>query len=469
MRKRVLLTIGIIILLKLAFLIPVPGVDGSAMKTFMERIMMGKTTPFGPWEHGPFKKVSIFSLGMMPFVSSCLLLQLISIVTPPLRRQLFGGESGRAEMRQYTYILTISLSIIQSFMLSTLIQNPNYFAGIAMVREPGVMFQITSTLSMTAAVVLMIFLAEMINRHGVGNGYAWMIISPIFFDFAVYCHRFYLVLTDVEVARRISMPTVLLIGLLASGLIYGTYYVYNRVTQLRLKQGALEAGVISFRPTIVGREPISYASIALVVPFLLKLFDKSYPVYLIYFVLAIFALTYLYSRIVYNQNPLLDQIQRFGFSTDKNELLSFKVNENLKIAAIFLISVFVLPDLLEEHVGWSELGGKSSMAFRLIPHFTVVLFTAFILDTLHQLDFFKQKQDSNSKNWSVCYTAFTEIEAQIKSLYLKNHGINSLTEPLRFSWGVPIRTIIDQYRIYTPADKTAHARALILKAEAGTP
>ena len=139
--------------------------------------------------------------------------------------------------------------------------------------------------------------------------------------------------------------------------------------------------------------------------------------------------------------------------------------ENLKIAALFLIGVFVLPDLLEKYVSMNEIGGKSNVAFHLIPHFSIVLVTAVMLDTLNQLKFFKSKQDSGIKNWGVCYTAFSETEAEVKVAYLERQGIKSLIEPLRFSWGVPIRTMIDQYRIYTPADKTSEARNLILKAE----
>ena len=168
---------------------------------------------------------------------------------------------------------------------------------------------------------------------------------------------------------------------------------------------------------------------------------------------------------VFEPKRLTGTIKQFGFFAEV-DLVHQKMKENLKIAGLFLIGVFALPDLMEEILAKIEFGGKTSLAVHLVPHFSIVLFTAVILDTLKQLDFFKTKQTLGEKDWVICYTAFTETEAEIKTLYLEGRGIKSLTEPLRFSWGLPNRTPIDQYRIYTPADKTAQARDLILKAEA---
>lgn len=482
MRKRLLFTVGVIVLLKIVIMIPVPGVDHSAMKSFMSSLG-GKMTPifkYGAWESGAFQRVSIFSLGIMPFITSCGLLQLASVVIPPLRRQLLGNESGRARIVRYTFIMTAVLSLIQSFMLSQLIQSPNYFSGIAMVPEPGFRFVVTCMLTMTAAVALMIFLAEVINRHGIGNGYAWIAISSLFFNFVMYCYRFSSSLIDNEPARKISTLTALLIGALAVALVYGCYYVYNKKTALNIRRNNVEAGSIHFRSTIVGREPIPFAEVIALLPVVIasfmpaviqpyvpqlrELFDRFYLAHLLYFVVAIYALTFLYSRIVFDSKRLTNLIKNFGFSVEA-EAVEQKMKENLKIAALFLIGAFMLPALLKEYVGVNELGGKSSMAFSLIPHFSIALFTAVILDTLSQSSFFKTKQESEVKDWGICYTAFTETEAELKALYLEGRGIKSLIEPLRFSWGVPIRTAIDQYRIYTPADKTAQARDLILKAE----
>ncbi len=465
MRKRLIFTVAVVALLRLAFMIPIPGIDLSRVEMFMRGIG-DKPSPIFQYNVLKSARISIFSLGMMTFVSSCLLLQLASVVMPLLRGYLMGDEKGRAKIVQYTYALTLALSVIQSFIISLWLQNPNRFGGISIVSNPGMVFQITCVLTMTSAVVLIIFLAEMINRRGIGNGYAWVIISPLFIDFIVYCQRFSTALMSSEPANRISSPgTAPLIILLTAMLIYGAYYFYNKKTTVKINRNNAEVGTLNFRPTMVGREAISYTKIAFIIPFCSTLFDKSYISYLVYVIAAIFWLTFLYSRVVFDSNRMAGQIRQFGFSIEGTDLLKQRMNENLKIAALFLIAAFVLPDLLEEYVGVNEIGGKSSIAFGLIPHFSIIVFIGVLLDTLSQVNFFKSKQESSEKDWGVCYTAFTEPEAEIKTMYLKTHGIKSLIEPFRFSWGMPIRTMIDQYRIYTPSDKISEARNLILKVD----
>jgi hypothetical protein len=105
-----------------------------------------------------------------------------------------------------------------------------------------------------------------------------------------------------------------------------------------------------------------------------------------------------------------------------------------------------------------------------IPYSPANLFSAGILlvivgvfsDIISQIGFFKDKFESGIKEWAICYVAFDEIEATIKSNYLKDQGIPALVEPLRFTWGLPIRTIVDQYRLYVPVNKNKEARDLLI-------
>jgi hypothetical protein len=127
----------------------------------------------------------------------------------------------------------------------------------------------------------------------------------------------------------------------------------------------------------------------------------------------------------------------------------------LIITALFLTVVALTPDLV--------------MAFFKVPYLVASFFggmsIAFAVgvfsDIIKQLGFFKDKRDSGTKDWNICYIAFDEVEAKIKSEFLKSKGISALVEPLRFTWGMPIRTMVDQYRIYVPADRKEEARNLI--------
>ncbi len=92
----------------------------------------------------------------------------------------------------------------------------------------------------------------------------------------------------------------------------------------------------------------------------------------------------------------------------------------------------------------------------------VLLGVGVFADILHQAEFFKNRVDSGIKDWEVCYTAFDEFEAKIKAEFLRSKGIQGLIEPFRFTWGIPVRTMVDQYRIYVPFDKKEEARNLLI-------
>jgi len=93
---------------------------------------------------------------------------------------------------------------------------------------------------------------------------------------------------------------------------------------------------------------------------------------------------------------------------------------------------------------------------------SIALAVGVFSDIIRQLEFFKNRQESGIKDWCICYIAFDEVEAKIKREHLKSKGISALVEPLRFSWGMPIRTIVDQYKIYVPTNKQQEARSLII-------
>jgi hypothetical protein len=137
------------------------------------------------------------------------------------------------------------------------------------------------------------------------------------------------------------------------------------------------------------------------------------------------------------------------------DYLDNNMSKVLIITGLFLIGIAIIPDL--------------AMVILKIPYLVAALLggagiitaVGVFSDVIRQFEFYKDKRESAIKEWGICYIAFDEIEAKIKSEYLKSNGILALVEQLRFTWGMPIRTIVDQYRIYVPADKKEEARNLI--------
>lgn len=470
MIKRLIITAGILVILRFAFLIPLPGLDFSVLWEFFRRFSkaQGDMGIIGILSSGAFEKLTIFGLGLAPFFSSCILIQLASIFIPALRKLSFNGESGRERISKYTYLLTIILCIIQSYFISLWLARPVIFEGMRLVAISDVSFRFITMLAMTASVVFLLFVADIITRYGVGNGVA--VIAVSYFPLGIFA-----ACNQVFFLRRFSQLyfSVFLLIVLFCGFIYIIFNITNRAKAIEIQGQKSDKISIYFRPSMVGRAPLIYVNSIILLPATLasfanfpwtrkfnSMFMRDSVIYSITYVILIFVFTYLYAWIVFSQKYIHGLMNKFGYSvagTDNSaeDYLDNNMSKVLIITGLFLSGVTLVPDLV------MYLLKIPYLAATLIGGSGVMMAVGVFSDIVNQLVFFKNKKDSGIKEWTICYVAFDEIEARIKSEFLKNKGIPALVEPLRFSWGMPIRTMVDQYRIYTPIAKQEEARSLI--------
>ncbi len=469
MIKRLLITVGILIILRFAFLISLPGVDLSVLQDFFRRI--SRTQGMGiinMFSGGAFDRLTIFGLGLMPFFSSCGLIQLASIFIPRLRKLSFGGESGREKISKYTYVLTIILCIIQSYFISLWLENPARFEGMRIVTMSGLGFRLITMVTMTASVVFLLFIADIITRYGIGNGVAVIAVSYLPLRILSAGNQAF-VLTK---SSQLSFPPFLLV-ILFCAIIYVIFNITNRAKAVEMQDQNSNKLSINFRPTIVANAPLGYAQSIILLPATIASFGSSlwasrlssmlmrgHIIYIVAYAILIFVFTYLYALIVFSSKYIVNLMNRYGYSlvsTDKSnqDYLDDNMSKVLIISSLFLIGIAVIPDL-----AMSLLKIPYLMA-TLIGGAGVITAVGVFSDIVNQLVFYKNKKDSGIKDWVICYVAFDEIEAKIKSEFLKSKSIPALVEPLRFTWGIPIRTMVDQYRIYTPINKQEEARNLI--------
>lgn len=467
MRKRILITVGILIMLRIAFLLPLPGINLETLKEFFRRI---STVQGGSilmlFSGGAMERLTIFALGLIPFFSSCIIIQLASAVVPKLRKMSFGGESGRAEISKYTYIITIVLCLVQSYFIGLWLENPARFEGMRLITMPGLGFRLICMATMTAAVILLLFIADVITRYGIGNGIAVIAVSFIPLRMFTACKQIII----LNQTRQLPFSPILL-GIILVGLVYAIYFITNRTKAIEFQDDKSNKIFIHFRPTIIGDAPISFAQTIILLPAtvasitgarnLYNIFMRGHLLYSLTYIVLIVIFTYLYAAIVFNPKYILSITSKYGYTLVKSksgkeeDYLDDNISKVLIITALFLAVIALIPDLV--------------MAFFRIPYLAASFFggmgIAFAVgvfsDTIKQLGFFKDKQYSGTKDWNICYIAFDEVEAKIKSEYLKSKRIPALVEPLRFTWGMPVRTIVDQYRIYVSSDKKEEARNLI--------
>ncbi|OGW85702.1 MAG: preprotein translocase subunit SecY [Omnitrophica bacterium RIFCSPHIGHO2_02_FULL_46_11] len=184
LRRKVLYTLFIIAIYRLGAHLPTPGVDGNALNQFFQRIagtaggnLFGIMALFSG---GALQKATVFALGIMPYISSSIILQLLTVVIPQLEKLAKeGGEEGRRTLIQYTRYGTLILALIQTFFISLWLENPNAFQGTVIVPNPGWSFRLMTILTLTTGTVFIMWLGEQIDEHGIGNGMSVLITTGI--------------------------------------------------------------------------------------------------------------------------------------------------------------------------------------------------------------------------------------------------------------------------------------------------
>src|SRR3954471_11600246 len=180
LRNRILFTLGLLFVYRIGSHIVVPGVDIRALDEFAQQL--GKNSMFGLYDMftgNNLSKVTIFALGIMPYISASIILQLLTVVWPYLERISKEGELGRRKITQYTRYGTILLSVVQALGIAVFLERNTQIAGYALVYHPGWAFRLMTVLTLTTGTTLIMWLGEQITERGIGNGMSLIIYAGI--------------------------------------------------------------------------------------------------------------------------------------------------------------------------------------------------------------------------------------------------------------------------------------------------
>src|SRR5512132_1977323 len=184
LRKRVLFTLGLLAVYRVGGHIPTPGINPAALKALVEQ---AANTMFGLYDMFSGKNLSqmtIFALGIMPYISSSIILQLLTVVWPYLERLSKEGELGRRKITQYTRYGTILLSVVQALGIAYFLErNTGVAGGLPLVYEPGWSFRLMTVLTLTTGTCFIMWLGEQITERGIGNGMSLIIFAGIVVNF----------------------------------------------------------------------------------------------------------------------------------------------------------------------------------------------------------------------------------------------------------------------------------------------
>src|SRR5919112_3981949 len=175
LRRRVLFTLALLAIYRLGGHIPTPGIDAAKFEDFVRRNAGSFLGFIDLFSGGMFRRLTIFALGIMPYITASIILQLMTVVVPTLEKLQKEGELGRRKITQWTRYLTVGLALMQSFGIASMLQNSE--GGF--VLNPGIGFVAMTMLSLTTGTAFIMWLGEQITERGIGNGMSLIIFAGI--------------------------------------------------------------------------------------------------------------------------------------------------------------------------------------------------------------------------------------------------------------------------------------------------
>ncbi|MBI5145460.1 MAG: preprotein translocase subunit SecY, partial [Candidatus Omnitrophica bacterium] len=225
LKKRLIVTGALLAIYRIGCYVPTPGIDGSALSEFFSRL--GKAqggTLFGiinMFSGGAMERLTIFALGIMPYISSSIIMQLLTAVIPALEKLAKEGRVGYEKINQFTRYGTVVLAVIQSFFISLWLENPARFEGLKIVMQPGWGFRILTVLTLTTGTIFFMWLGEQIQERGIGNGISLVITAGIISRIPAAMHQLFVVLKG----KQIQPLTLLIMATFLAGVVFAVILV----------------------------------------------------------------------------------------------------------------------------------------------------------------------------------------------------------------------------------------------------
>jgi preprotein translocase subunit SecY len=336
LKRRILITFLFLAIYRVGVHIPTPGINGDALASFFAQAKGTLFSLIDMFSGGALERLSVFALGIMPYISASIILQLLTVVIPYLERLQKEGEMGRKKIVQYTRYGTVVLSMVQGFGIAIGLENMRGAAGEMIVMAPGWSFRILTVITLTAGTAFIMWLGEQITERGIGNGISLIIFAGI------VARMPNAIASTFELLRIGQMNVVLILALLVLMVLVVAVIIFFETGQRRLP--------VQYAKRIVGRKvyggqsthlplklntsgviPPIFASSILMFPltianFLPKPWLEAHPwvqgllnslgpgalLYNLLYVAFIIFFCYFYTAVTFNPNDVAENMKKFG-------------------------------------------------------------------------------------------------------------------------------------------------------------
>jgi preprotein translocase subunit SecY len=403
LKRRILFTLALFVVYRLGEHLPTPGVNAKALAGAFASQAGGLFGLYDLFVGGAFSRATIFALGIMPYISSSIILQLLGAVVPYFEKLRKEGEEGQKKITQITRYGTVLISIIQSYGFSVLLQNLGAAQGLSIVPQPGFLFTFTTIVTQTAGTIFVMWLGEKITEHGIGNGISLIIFVNIIGRMPNTVMKG----VDSFRAGTVSLFTILFVVALMVGVIAAVICMTQATRKIPVQYAKRIVGRrmygganthIPLRVNSAGVIPIIFASSVMILPatvagfvgtnspfaVLGQWFTPFGALYNVCYGLIIIFFTYFYTAVVLNPNDLAENMRKYGGfipgirpGRKTAEYIDGVLSRITLPGAIFLALIAVLPDMII---------GMTRTPFLGFGGTSVLIVVGVALDTLQQIE-----------------------------------------------------------------------------------
>jgi preprotein translocase subunit SecY len=373
LKKGIWFTLAVLLVYRVGAYIPVPGIDPQILADIFRQQQNGILGMVDMFAGGALGRMTIFALNMMPYISSSIIIQLMTSVVPSLESLKKEGESGRRKINQYTRYVTVVLAAFQAYGIAIGLEGLSSSGG-AVVHDPGLLFRGSTVITLVAGTLFLMWLGEQVTARGVGNGISLIIFAGIVANLPNA------LVATLELGRTGALSPVVIAVLLAMVVAIVAFVVFMERAQRRIliqypkrqvgnKMYGGEASHLPLKLNTSGVIPPIFASSLLLMPTTIASFNVNggpewltlvtsqlghgRPLYLLLYSVMIAFFTFFYTAVVFNPTETADNLRKYGgfvpgIRPGKNtsDYLDYTLTRLTAIGAAYLIAICLIPEIL---------------------------------------------------------------------------------------------------------------------------
>ncbi len=393
LKKRLWFTLGALILFRLLSFVPVPGIDPAAMSALYQTQSGGILDVFNTFSGGALQRFSIVALGVMPYITASIVVQLGATLYGPWQTLRKEGETGRKKLNQYTRYLTVAITLVQGYLAVKGLEFQSLKQGIQAVVAPGLLFEIAGTVSLVGGTLFLMWIGEQITSRGIGNGVSLIIMAGIIARLPQAIGQL------LEGSRTGSISGLLVVGIVALTIVLVLFICFMERAQRRVliqypKRQTVrgmqqERSHLPIKLNTAGVIPPIFASSLLLMPLTIlnwagtrasteggasdwlitisTFLQPHAPAYMALYAIGIAFFTFFYTAVQFNSEETAENLKRHGGfipgirpGKATEEYFDYLLNRITVVGAAYLVLICVIPQILSAQAGLNiQLGGTS--------------------------------------------------------------------------------------------------------------